>query len=152
MFAYNLSQKVLRTNEIKTFIEWHTCIFLRHERSSYQPILKKKNVYKGFFHETLIHFKGAMLWWVPHFFGQSWEKIRTKYSQSSFIILGTLKRYQWFYRKENKVLHSVTVLGHFSTTHEFNLKKLDKFFKVTIHFHLGLWKSTYSWGIIAEPF
>jgi len=138
---------VLRTHEIKTFLEWHNCIFLKHERSSYQPILKKKTFIKDFFMKHYIHFKGAMLWWVPHFLVKAGKKLELSILSH---LLSYPKINQRYYRKENKVLHSVTVLGHFSTAQEFNLKKLDQFFKVTIHFPLGHWKSTYSWGIIAD--
>lgn len=117
---------------------------------AYIYIYKKKR-FKTIFHE-LLHpaWKGHVIV-SSIFFGPKPSKNQNSVFWSSFI-LGTLKRYLWFYRKENKVLHGATVLGHFSTTQEFNLKKLDQFFKVTIHFRLGHWKSTYRWGIVAEPF
>ena len=42
---------------------------------------------------------------------------------------------KWFYQKGKQSNH--IIVGHFSTTQDFNLKKLDKFLQISIRFHPG---------------
>ena len=56
VFAYNLSLKVLRTNEENTSVLLESRVS-PEIKSAPNPILKKKNVYKQFFMKYFIHLK-----------------------------------------------------------------------------------------------
>ena len=60
---------------------------------------------------------------------------------------------RWFYQKGKQ--RNNIIVGHFSTTQDFILKKLDKFLQISIRFHPGHQKLKtypYSWGMQSNLF
>ena len=135
--AFHLSELTSQTIPVATIISV-LIKTLQPDPSNPKIACTKDNVSQQKLFEKAISFSN---WLVGQWSGRPvlTNGKRPKYSQSPFAILETPKTYLWFYRKENKVLHSVPIIGHFWKTQEFKLKKLDQFFKVTIHFHLGHW-------------